>query len=86
MLKKLYLKLPIPNPDDAWRALRKFEEMNHRLIKVSGYDTEKLIELFAAGYTLEPPKPEMTLSELAKIIDADVALDGTLYADQYNDI
>ena len=32
------------------------EETASKLRQVSGYNMEKLIELFAAGYTLEPPK------------------------------
>ena len=35
---------------------RVFAELENKLIQVSGFDVEKLIELFAAGYTLHPPK------------------------------
>ena len=37
------------------RQLGAYEELEHKLIQVSGYDMKKLIELFAAGYTLQPP-------------------------------
>lgn len=40
---------------DVIEAIGKYEEAESKLIKVSGYDVEKLIELFAAGYTLQPP-------------------------------
>lgn len=48
-------------------ALQKYDEMNTTLIHLTGYDMEKLIELFAAGYTLQPPKYERTsFEDLAK--------------------
>lgn len=50
--ERLYLGLPM----NGSKTLREFDEMEHQLIKVSGFDMEKLIELFAAGYTLQPPK------------------------------
>jgi hypothetical protein len=40
---------------DESETIIKHEEPVSKLIKVSGYDVEKLIELFAAGYTLQPP-------------------------------
>ena len=40
---------------DRSEIIRKYEETISKLIVVSGYDVEKLIELFAAGYTLQPP-------------------------------
>lgn len=36
-------------------SLRAYIEKEHRLIQVSSFDIDKLIELFAAGYTLQPP-------------------------------
>ena len=38
--------------------LREYNEKEAKLIKVSGYDMDKLIELFAAGYTLRSPEYE----------------------------
>lgn len=38
-------------------ALRVYDERNSTLRQLTGYDIEKLIELFKAGYTLEPPTP-----------------------------
>ena len=49
---------------NAPKNLRTFEEMEHRLIQVSGFDMEKLIDLFAAGYTLQPPKKNLSLEEM----------------------
>ena len=36
-------------------SLGKYIEKETILIKVSGFDIDKLIELFAAGYSLQPP-------------------------------
>lgn len=50
-------------------SLRAYIEKEHRLIQVSGFDIDKLIELFAAGYTLQPPdykSTERLLAEEAK--------------------
>ena len=38
------------------KALQKYNEMETVLIQLTGHNMEKLIELFAAGYTLEPPQ------------------------------
>ena len=45
--------------------IRYYDEKNTTLRQLTGYDIEKLIELFAAGYTLEPPKYS-TFDELLK--------------------
>ena len=37
-------------------ALRRYEERETKLRQLTGYNIEKLIELFAAGYTLQPPE------------------------------
>ena len=52
-----YLGIPII---DAGQGYRKLAEKEARLIQVSGFDVDKLIELFAAGYTLQPPKQSLT--------------------------
>ena len=39
-----------------WSGYRKLEEEMSKLEQVSGYSLGKLIELFAAGYTLQPPE------------------------------
>ena len=54
--------------EDTRPNLRRYEYLNNKLVEVSGCDIEKLIELFAAGYTLRPPtynsKPMSTLMNL----------------------
>lgn len=62
-----YLGIPMC----GFKTLREFEEMEHRLIQVSGFDMEKLIELFAAGYTLNPPKYNRSLKLLCDFEEED---------------
>ena len=52
-------------------VLRIYEEMETTLIKLTGYDMERLIELLAAGYTLQPPTYNGSLEELVKEIETD---------------
>lgn len=58
---------------DFWRQfntadkqiIRRYDEMNHTLIQLTGHNIKKLIELFAAGWILEPPNYSVdTLSEV----------------------
>ena len=51
MWRACYMNIPC----EDIKTWREFEEQENRLIQVSGFDMEKLIELFAAGYTLQPP-------------------------------
>ena len=60
-------------PKYLWRPYRNavnsveyYEQTLSRLAHVSGYDAEKLIKLFAAGYTLRPPEfiPEGMLQSI----------------------
>ena len=37
-----------------------------KLERLSGYSLDKLLEMFAVGWTLEPPKKSCTVSELMK--------------------
>lgn len=50
------------------KVFKDFYENEQRLIQVSGYDIDKLIELFAAGYTLVPPKSAEPLKSLNDLI------------------
>lgn len=58
----------LPDPDSNAKAIALLEEQNAKLMQVSGYDIEKLIELFAAGYTLKAPEPPKKL-ELLNVPD-----------------
>lgn len=53
-------------------ALRKSYERYHQLAaeieQLTGYDLENLRWLFAAGYTLQRPLPEMSLKKFARLI------------------
>lgn len=46
-------------------TIRAYDEMETTLIKLTGYDMKKLIELFASGYTLQPPT-YMSFEDLEK--------------------
>ena len=51
------------------KTSEEFQKLNEDAIKLeqlSGYSLDKLIEIFAAGWTLEPPKKRCTVSELLK--------------------
>ena len=51
------------------RSLRRAEELEQKeqiLINITGCNMDKLIELFAAGYTLTPPKVGEKLSTLSE--------------------
>lgn len=52
--------------------LRRYDEMETTLIKLTGYDMEKLIELFAAGYTLQPPTYSNSLEEEVIFMDKEL--------------
>lgn len=43
----------------------------HKLEYISGCSLEKLIELFAAGYTLKGPEEPMNMKKLSKEINRD---------------
>ena len=45
-------------PESMMRVCEKYEKQNAALIQLTGYDITELIELFAVGYILEPPKYE----------------------------
>ena len=47
-------------------SLGKYIEKESKLIQVSGFDIDKLIELFAAGYSLQPPDYKSTERLLAE--------------------
>ena len=55
-------------PEQMMRVCQKYEKQNTALVQLTGCDITELIELFAAGYTLEPPKYEdNNLSDLEDI-------------------
>lgn len=51
---------------DYARAIRRYEELCSKLEVLSGHRLTELVDLFVAGYTLEPPKENtMSMAELA---------------------
>lgn len=59
-----YLGIPIETPGVI---SQRYQEKEHHLIMLSGCDMDKLIELFAAGWTLQPPNYER--KPLASLFD-----------------
>ena len=53
--KKTFSLNPAPVTTKIAETIRAYDEMETILINLSGYGMKKLIELFAAGYTLQPP-------------------------------
>ncbi len=47
-------------PNDA-EVVRRYDEMDIKMRQLTGFYIEDLIDLFAAGYTLEPPRPQQSL-------------------------
>ena len=53
--------------DAAERGLSEYKELESQLIQLSGYRLKTVVTLLAAGYTLEPPKYELTsMAELGE--------------------
>jgi hypothetical protein len=52
----------INNRIEDVHARKAYEENEQKLIALTGFNIEKLIELFAAGYTLQPPT-QMSLED-----------------------
>lgn len=53
----------------AIKSLGQYEEAEARLIQLTGFDIDKLIELFAAGYTLKPPEASRILVDILREYD-----------------
>lgn len=64
--KNIFKRNFLPRPGTIDETLRKYEEMESELIKLTGCDVEKLVDLFAAGYTLEAPK-NTSFEDLSKM-------------------
>lgn len=52
----------LPNSLNASEGFQKLDEDVTKLEKLSGYSLDKLIEMFAAGWTLEPPDKPLHLA------------------------
>lgn len=51
----------------AERSLREYQEMDMKIEKLTGYSLGNLERLFAAGWTLEPPKGPSNMRDLADL-------------------
>ena len=65
------MKIPWMNDYNATIAqeLIEYEKLEIAVKQLTGYNFKCLYELFRMGYTLKPPDHEMTLTEIAKLID-----------------
>ena len=50
-------------------SLERYHRLEHNIIVLTGHDLEELKQLFAAGYTLEPPKSSLSLAELVELVE-----------------
>lgn len=50
------------------QELRKYEELEFEVKQLCGYNFECLRELFAMGYTLQPPNRELTMNQITKLM------------------
>lgn len=51
----------------AERTLREYQELDLKIEKLTGHSLGNLERLFAAGWTLEPPKKPSNVSDLADL-------------------
>lgn len=58
-------------PSTRIAQIKYYDEASEKLKQLTGHDLLKLIDLFAAGWTLEPPKQTMTMEELRKALELD---------------
>ena len=50
-------------------ALQRYEKLEIEIEQLTGFNLEALRDLFAMGFTLKRPEHELTLSQLARIIE-----------------
>ena len=59
---------PTLTPPNEWvNRLRKLDELYTKIYAVTGYTAEQLLEMFAAGYTLQKPDYSKSMKELADL-------------------
>lgn len=51
------------------KTIREYEELNHSIKALTGFDLITLRELFAMGYTLKRPDYDLTATHMAKIAE-----------------
>ena len=50
------------------QELRKYEELELEVKQLCGYNFECLRELFAMGFTLQPPDTQLTLNQITRLV------------------
>lgn len=51
------------------KEVQRYEKLEIEVKQLCGHNFECLRELFAMGYTLQPPERELTLTEITRLID-----------------
>ena len=51
------------------KTIREYEELNHSIKALTGFDIKTLRDLFAMGYTLKHPDHELTAAQLSKLTE-----------------
>lgn len=58
-------------PTNYAKKYSELEQVCRELENLSGYSIDTLRELFAAGYTLKPPEPPVSLEDMIKEVQDD---------------
>ena len=66
----LVLGMPTLTPPNEWvNRARELDELYTKLQIITGFTVEQLIEIFAAGYTLEKPDYSKSFEEIASLAE-----------------
>ena len=64
------VQAPALTPQNGWvNRVRELDELYTRLQVVTGFTVEQLLEMFAAGYTLEKPDYSKSFEEMASLAE-----------------
>lgn len=67
----LVLGMPTLTPPNEWvNRVRELDELYTKLQIVTGFTAEQLLEIFAAGYTLEKPDYSKKFAEMENLAEA----------------
>lgn len=71
MAEDLVLGMPTLTPPNEWvNRVRELDELYTKLQIVTGFTAEQLLEIFAAGYTLEKPDYSKKFAEMENLAEA----------------
>lgn len=61
--------IPVSRAIGLSQELRRYEELEIDVKQLCGYNFECLRELFAMGFTLQPPDYELSLNQITRLTD-----------------